>query len=427
MFLRKALTLVGVLYASSSVMAAEWNTEPSVSLRGHYNDNVGMRSVDEQSSSGYTLEPRLKLKGEELNLWKVSLDTRLRRIQYPSVENADSNNVFFDLSGGYQTERSYWNMGTYFERNTTLDTDFDTESINSSLLSDHTEREKVSITPSVNWRTAETTLISLRLNTADIDYDEITDTRYVDYETNEVSFSSTWEITKNSNLGFTLVFADYESEDANFEYDQQIAQLDYKYQISEATDVSFAIGQRRIDSTAFDAQVVGCNTGTLVDANGDGIDDACLIGFFLVPDDRILGDLQGDDKGAVVSLSYTARSETSSNSISAGRTVMPSSFGGAQEEQRITYQYSNNVSERLNAKLILDAFETETISGVDNSNDRKRYRIEPSIRWKLTSNWNLSFSYRYIDQNLTSTDENSKSNAIYINLFLNWPKLVSSY
>ncbi|MFK5984502.1 MAG: hypothetical protein QM479_03605, partial [Pseudomonadota bacterium] len=109
------------------------------------------------------------------------------------------------------------------------------------------------------------------------------------------------------------------------------------------------------------------------------------------------------------------------------RKIIPSSFGSAQEQRSFTYQFNIKNTERFTTHLILNATETETVSGVDSSNDRTRYRIEPSVTYKLTKNWNLSFRYRYIEQNLSDSNEDSTSNAIFVNLFLHWPKLVTTY
>lgn len=170
--------------------------------------------------------------------------------------------------------------------------------------------------------------------------------------------------------------------------------------------------------------LVACEVqGQIVDAAGQ---TQCPFSPFFVIND-IREDVRNVEDGTVVNLTYSSKSEIASHKFTAGRNVIPSSFGGAQEQRNVTYIFNVKNTERLVTNLILNASETETIDGVDSSNDRKRYRIEPSIAYKLNRNWNLNFLYRYIDQNITSSDADSTSNAIYVNLYLHWPKLATTY
>lgn len=116
-------------FIATSVNAAEWKTEPSLYLRAEYNDNIRMRAENNnpESSTGYSLSPRVKFSGEEQRLWDMAIDARGKITRYQDIEDADSENAFFVFDGGRQTERTVWRLSTSFERNSTFDTDFDTE------------------------------------------------------------------------------------------------------------------------------------------------------------------------------------------------------------------------------------------------------------------------------------------------------------
>ncbi|RDH81041.1 MAG: hypothetical protein DIZ80_13035 [endosymbiont of Galathealinum brachiosum] len=430
------LTVLSVcVFSITTVNAAEWKVEPSIFLKALYNDNVRMRpdNSNPESSTGFTFEPRVKFSGEEQRVWDVAIDARGKVTQYQDVEDADSDNAFFIFDGGRQTERSNWRLNTSFQRNSNFDTDFDTESPDAGLLDDHTERKTASVSPSVRWSLSETSQISFSLNNTNVAYDEKTNLNYEDYDYDSASFNSLWIITQSHQVGFTGSYSEYDSPDAGFSYDQSILQVDYTYTINQISDVSLSVGGRRLESLIKD-QLIGCeliNTATGENFGVEPIENysngLCPPSFLVLRVIPIFDDVKSKDDGTVVNLSYSSKSETTSHNFTGGRTVIPSSFGGAQEKRSATYQFSIKNTERFSTSFILNAYKTETISGVDSSNDRTRYRFEPSVRYKLNKNWNLDVLYRYIEQNISNSDEGSSSNAVYVNLNLHWPKLASTY
>ena len=416
------------------INAAEWKSEPSLFFKTQYNDNVKMLADtgNAESSTGFTFEPRIKIAGEELYLWDMSIDARGKVTRFQDVEDADSDNVFFVFDGGKQTERSDWRLNTSFERNSNFDTDFDTENPDAGLLDDHTERKTASVSPSVKWSMSETSQIAFSLISTDVSYDEVVSNGLQNYDYDSASFNAFWLVQQNHQLGFTATYSEYDSPEANFLYDQSVFQVDYTYTLNEISNLSLSLGQRKLDSTLTNV-TVGCEVnGSVVpvgDVSTNGTCPTTLGNIFtgIFPVTSVLNDISNEDDGLVINASYSSKSEIASHSIFAARKIMPSSFGSAQEVRSLTYQLNFKNTERLTSSLIISGSETTTVSGVDSSNDRTRYRFEPSISYKLNKNWDLSLKYRYIDQNISNSDEDSTSNAVFVNLFLHWPKLVTTY
>lgn len=419
----------------STINAAEWKSEPSIFLKTQYNDNIQMRPEDNnpQGSTGFTFEPRVKVVGIEQYLWDVSLDARGKITRFQDIEDADSENAFILLDMGKQTERTSWRLNGSFERNSNFDTDFDTESPDAGLLDDHTERKTASISPSVKWFMSETSQIKFSLNSTDVKYDEVTNLSLTDYDYDSLNINAFWVVQENHQLGFTTSYSEYDSPEVNFSYDQSIFQMDYTYTINKISNMSLSVGGRRLESLRKN-QLIGCElintfTGESFGVNpiedfSDGLCPAPFANLRFVP---TADDVKSKEDGTVVNLSYSSKSETTSHNFVGGRTVIPSSFGGAQEKRNATYQFSISNTERFSTKLRIDVTETETISGVDSSNDRTRYRFEPSINYRLTKNWNMNVIYRYIEQNISNSDEDSASNAIFVNFYLHWPRLTTTY
>jgi len=403
----------------ATVNAAEWKIEPGINMNLQYNDNVRMRADNNnpEGSTGFTLDPRVKFAGEEQRVWDVAIDARGRITRFQDIEDGDNENAFFVFDGGRQTERSDWRLNTSYERNSNFDTDFDTENPDAGLLDDYTERKTASISPSVSWSSSETSQLSFSFNSTNVTYDEKTNLNYQNYDYDSLQFVAYWLVAENHQLGFTSSYAEYDSPEANFSYDQAIFQIDYTYAINQISNVSLSVGGRRLNSVLEDGQIVGCAFA----------DEFETFGGCPVSQDPVFADVENEEDGTVVNLSYRSNSETVRHNFTAGRTVKPSSFGGAQELRNASYKFSVIHTERFSTKLILDASETETISNTDSSNDRARYRVEPSVSYKLNRDWNLKFLYRYIQQDYTNSDRDGTSNAVFINLFLHWPKLATTY
>lgn len=435
----KNILFLSLVINIQSVNAAEWKSEPSLFSRFQYNDNVNMRADnnDPQGSTGFTLEPRLRFAGEELKLWDLSIDARGKVTRFQDIEDADSDNAFFVFDGGRKTERSDWRLNTSFERNSNFDTDFDTETPDAGLFDDHTERKTASVTPSVNWKMSETSRINFSLDSTDVRFDEKVSNEFKNFENKEIKLNTIWDLAENQQFGFTGSYSEFDSPEDESTYDQSIFQLDYTYTINKTSRFSLSYGIRKLESAILNVTTACEGNGIEIPINNpilaavlvdgkcpESVDDN-LGG--VIPLTPILEDFYGKDDGTVVNLTYKNTTETQSHSFTAGRTVVPSSFGGAQEVRNATYIFNVSNTERLSTDLILDASETETVSGSNTSNDRTRYRFEPTITYRLNRNWNLSFIYRYIDQNLSDSNEDSTSNAVFVNLFLHWPKLVTTY
>jgi len=406
--------IISVL-SSSALRAAEWKLEPSVGIRAQYNDNVNMRTEANNpvGSTGYTLDPKIKLAAEEQNLWNLSLSTRGKVTRYQDLRDADSNNVYVDLGSGWQTERVMLRFNASLTRNTNFDDDYDTESPLAGLIDDKTERETTSLSPSVRWNLSKTSRIIFNVSTTDISYNEVTSTSFRAYTNDSIKFKWDWQALQKHTFGYTASYSEQETPKVNYTSDTTVLSVDYTYNLSQSDVVILSLGGRRTNSS----EIIRCVTPNEFEVTG-----MCRFS------DPIYSDMKtGTDDGVNFNLSYTNQTERASNAFNVARNIIPSSTGSTQEQRSVNYKFSFKNTERFTSNLLLDGSEAETIGGGDSSYDRTRYRIEPSIYYKLSRDWALSFKYSYINQNITNTDQDSTSNAVYINLLLNWPKLATTY
>ncbi len=415
--------------ASPCVCAEEWVIEPAINLQTTYNDNIRLYSenVEKQSTTSYSLEPKIKFKATELMRWETGLDVMARMTRYQDVDDVDSNNVFLNFNSGWFTERSKWRLNASFKRNTNFDTDYDTQSTNSSLLlDDHTEEETITLKPSVEYQMTESSVIGLVLSSADIEYDEVRTSNLRDYTYDSARSYLYTRVSESQQIGVTAEYAEFDRKDDSFAYDKTSFNLDYTYYINESSQAEISIGDRTVES---ESTVLICNaSGTEFSVSTNECPPTVTIGFFTVPvtSFRYETTTQTED-GTDISFTYRYATENTSHNLTAAQSVSPSSVGTAQETRNIRYQLSYRDTERLSYSLNLSGSKYETFAGGDITSDRETYRFEPGVNYKLDKYWALNFRYSYMQRTLASSNLESESNALYLSLYLNWPKLASTY
>lgn len=392
--------------------AAEYSAEPALYLGGQYNDNVRLAPVNQEDSSGYTVEPHLRLKAEE-QIWNVNLDSRYRLVRYSAVDRADSDNAFVNLGSQYKTELQTFNLSGKYERNTTVDTVFDTQLPESGLTTDNVERKTKSVSPSWSWLFAEGWYLNVNLNKTRIQYDKTNISGLNDYETQSGGVGINWQLSETNLLGMYISKLNYDSKLSNFKFEQPSLQFSYINQLSESTKLTFSAGRWKMASTVTN-YLIDCNAFIFRNGNLECVSP-------------VYGDKDYNDRGNLMSLKYESKTETGTWNVDLKRTINPSGYGTAQQEDRLTYQLHHRFLERHSLNLILDDRKTVTVQGANNSQDRRLYRIQPSWGYKLTKNWNLIVRYTYLKQHMLERNADSESNAIYVTLSMNWPRLVSSY
>lgn len=414
---------------SGNAFAAEWKLTPSLITRVQYNDNPRLfpDSTEPEGSTVYTLNPRLNMSAEEFRRWDASLDINAKLTRYADIDNADNNNVFVALDTGRKTELTEWRLGARAEENTNFDSDFDTQTPDTGLFLDgKTVRNTRSLTPSVQWMFSETSMLNLSFGLTDVSFDETSNTSYSDYTYDNLQLSYTWLYSENHRIGLTGTYSEFDSPESNFSYDQTVLSLDYTYTINETSNISMSVGSRQLDSLAEDV-TVGCEVAGFIDPVPlDPNTGGCPIPPLFGPT-PVLGDITQKNDGTVVNLAYSNQYQLSSFRLDMSRSVIPSSFGSAQEEKRAGLSANYALSERLNTDIKFSALETRTLDGASSINDRDRMQLSTSLVYKLSRDTNLSLRYNYIEQTLIATEQDSSSNAVMINIYMGWPRLATTY
>lgn len=421
------VSLCVLLGISGSVNAAEWKLSPSLISRVQYNDNPRLYSDSDepQGSTVYTLNPRLDLSAEEFNRWDASLDINAKLTRYADIDNADNNNIFVKLDTGRKTELTEWRLGARLEENTNFDSDFDTQTPDSGLFLDgKTVRNTRSLTPSVQWVFSETSMLNFSIGLTDVSFDETSNENYLDYTYDKLQLSYTWLFSENQRIGLTGVYSEYDSPERNFSYDQTVLSLNYGYAINETSNISMSVGSRELDSLAEDV-TVACEFGGTEYPIGLYPSGECpTTPLVFTP---VLNDITQKNDGTVVNLAYSNQYQRSSFRLDMSRSVIPSSFGSAQEEKRAGLSANYALTERLKTDIKFQVAETRTLNEGSSISDRDRMQLTANLVYKLSGDINLGLLYNYVEQTLIETEQDSASNSWIINLYMGWPRLATTY
>jgi predicted porin len=273
---------------------------------------------------------------------------------------------------------------------------------------------------------SETSLLNFSIGHTDVSFDETSNDNYSDYTYDNLQLSYTWLFSENHRIGLTGTYSEFDSPESDFSYDQTVLSLDYTYTINETSNISMSVGSRQLDSLAEDV-TVGCEVEGFVDPVPlDPNTGECPIPSFFGPT-PIIEDITQKNDGTVVNLAYSNQYQRSSFRLDMSRSVIPSSFGSAQEEKRAELFANHALTERLNSDIKFSASETRTLDGGNSINDRDRMQLSMSLVYKLSKDTNLSLLYNYVEQTLIETEQDSASNALMINLYMGWPRLATTY
>lgn len=409
--IRRGVFGVFLCLLSSGVLAAEQRLDASLSSSMRYNDNLRLFSNVKDSATAVTLQPKIKMKMDE-DIWDFNMDGSLRASRYVSDATLNNDSVFFTASGAYKTELSQYRLNIRNDDVASLNRSAKTILLDTGVENEQWNRKTQTIGGSWKRQLSEDMDISLSLDKTQVSYSGRVPTGYSGYDTDNAGLTYGWAATERSRFDATVSFMRFTNEVNTFSYDQTVYQLSYGYALSQAASFRVSAGKRVLKSTFYN-QLIGCD---LVNP----FDGSCLL-------NPVFGDIDTKNDGNVVSASLNSSSELSKYGLDLSRTIIPSSVSGAQQQDRISFNYEYYFSTRISAAMQANGTKSLTIEGSNTSRDSKRELLNMSLRYQLSRDMSLRFSYQYINSQYLSDGIDRRSNTISINLYTAWPRLMSTY
>lgn len=405
--------LVAALTASLTAEAAEWLAEPSVSLRGEYNDNFRLTSAAHDDVWGTILDPRLKL-SRRSELWDLNASGRIRAARYTGEDGLNSVDNFLDLNAKRSLERGSFSAGVGLINDTTLQNetlDFDT-----GLTVNQIDRSQRKLRLAGQYMFTEATWVELAADYTKVDYDEGERFGLLDYDYLTPSLRIIHQYDPQTQVFGILSHAKVEYDTAsNLESKTDSLQLGAAYDITETWNINASVGGRRTRTSSVVPILVAPIPGLEFFC---GFLFECQIVY--VPNDA-------ESTGLVYDASLTRKFETGSLRLSATQSVTPSSIGTDTESTRISIDGTHRLSAKLSASLAVSYYQSSTVGDPGTTSDYDRYRIAPTLGWNLDREMVLQTGYAYTRVDRSSTaEDNVDSNAVFVSLGYTWPRIAAS-
>lgn len=393
---------------SLPLQAAEWVAVPSIQLRGEYNDNIRLTNADHDSSWVATLDPSLHL-ARRTEIWDLGANARLRGTRYTGERQLDTVDRFLDASLSRRFERGSFDASAGYARDTTLQNDFLDQ--DTGLVTNKVDRTSRNLRLAGKGMFNERTFLEAAVSYRDVEYEDGAQGNLLDYDYMTPSLTLSHQLNAKTQLFGILSHSRLEYDTAS-EYESRTdsLQLGASHAFSETWSINGSIGSRRTRTSSL-VQVAVPRPG--------------LEFLFPFVYDVTLEPRDSRTTGLVYNLNLTRELETGDISLSASRSVTPSSTGSETDTISVTLSGSHRFTTQLSARMAASYLQSETVGGTRTLADADRYRLSPSLSWRLDRDLVLSAGYHYTHIKRDASSD-ADSNAVYLSLGYSWPRMAVS-
>lgn len=374
-----------ILLFSSTCYADQWAIDGKIRQEFAYDDNVRM-SESPKGSVEYKLTPVLNLSHKtETSLIYINTSYGIQR--YLAMSDLDRAIQNHKVGANYLTEKSNWSivasMNIAPSRNTAVE--------DSGNFNSNSQKTTFSIIPSVSYYLTE--LDVLKLNTH---YSQTT------YSTTDFSNNLSYSI----GLDWQRQWTERYSSSVNLSYS------------------SFQSSNTNLN-TKLDSGTYNINVSSTYFLTEQWKLFAVIGGRVTFSENSFAGNgIKSQSKGFLIDSGVSYKGESSFSQLSFNRSLMPSSQGQLQEQNKLNLNLSYQFTEHLSALLTASYQLTNRSATNGEKNSRKNVILQPSINWHFLQDWTMSGSYRYRSQKSTgSQNKDVASNLFMLTINYNWDGL----
>lgn len=200
----KRLTLSAVIMfmSSSVVMSAEWAFEPSVTMSATHSDNFRLSTAAE-SASGMILHPKIRL-SKRTEATEIQLSGHTRSVRYDN-SRFDSDEIMLDFGSSFEnTERSTFKFNAGFSRKPVITT----EEEDSGRFEIEQDRDRISFSPSWEYKLSSSSLLQVSYSGQDVDYND--STSFTSYQYHSLEGHYLFKQSEKNQYGISLVASRYD-------------------------------------------------------------------------------------------------------------------------------------------------------------------------------------------------------------------------
>lgn len=324
--------------------------------------------------------------------------------RYEEDSDLDEDNTRFEIRSLHKMQRSRVGLDLDFVDDTTLDSQLEA----TGVVFDRNRRQRLSASPSWTYSINERAQLSALYTYTDVNYDNSTNTAYVDYTLNSARLSVTGNLNERSTGSITLSGTRSEN-DNHVETTNINLQVGASYEFSETVSGSLYAGVRRTQADYSQTSLIPIFSGNT------------LIGFY-----PLTQDITKSDWGYTFSGTLTKSFLRAETGLSASQDISNDINGAPIEVSRLRWLNRYRLSETLTANLNINFYYSRRNNAIGNNLNTKYLQAEPTFAWRFRKFWSLSASYRYRIQTYDNTNDEAVQNAAYLTLIYDWPRIAVS-
>jgi hypothetical protein len=374
------LVVLSIAALGSRVASADWQFDPILRAAWDSDDNATLstRTDSEINLSGYLAEASLDMIYSSERSY-LSMRPILRTRNYgndPEDEDWNADDQFFDILGFYEGDRNSFRIFGDFSRESVrtaeladadLDTEVDPDDIaddQSGFISGNQRRERFRIAPRWSHRFSSVSSIETDLSYLATAYEETDDlTNLFDFNDIRLRFSYRRNFSDRNTGIFSLSARDYDTD--RFGGDKRTYEISggFVRRLSETTQFRLRVGLESVDQ-----EDVGLPTATV-------------------------------DPQPTAEITFNRRLKTIRLLAQYRKRVNATGRGALTNRDEVNLRFSRDLNERVSVGLGARAYQSETVSGIANSQDF--VQIRGQVVWRISRAFSTQLDYRHtvLDRN----------------------------
>lgn len=363
---------------------AEWKLDPSLSVRGEYNDNLTLQDPEKISVWGTRVIPAVKFQ-YATEIVTIFLDSQMQFISFFDDTNNNKEsftNFFVPLSINYAGEKDELGVFATFIR------DFTTQS----------ELDETGVVVDFQQRT---------LRQGQVEWDHTVSERFT------------------FNSAYTFADVTYEGGAAEdfglFDFQVHRGSLGGTFAFAEKTEINSEGVYWHTNSDApFRSNNIGIGVGVAHEFSEH------LTGSFTTQGQYVSSKSEDESSKDFVWLVdglVNKRWERTDLTGQVSRNLTPSGIGVQRETNRASLIWRHQITDRLSATVYATAILSKTIgssSAETRTRDSFYWATLPSVSWRWSERWRTDLSYTH-RQRRTKGGSTAVGNIVSLQLTYNWP------
>jgi len=402
-----------------SLLAAEWTAAPSLELYQSYNDNIYLSSSVHPNVSTTTIKPKMDF-GWETERANIDLRGDWKYNQYAGDPNlVNRTDSKYELKSAYKTERSEFSLDGSYVNDTTLAQEDYSEDIGVTLA--QLDRKTSTIAPAWSWMLDERSNLRLDLSYQDVAYEKSVINPYNDYRYDSSGLTYTFQWSARNQIYALLSKSRYNSKNNALIPAIEMPSIS-RYLGSDSDTLTYQIGLNHQFSATFKAGLGYGSRDSESRTQYQYCTQPTIYGCFASTEIQT----SSSTTSPVYTISADKDFELTKLGVNLSRTVSGSGLGSEMDVDSLSLNIDRRISERLRLKFKFLANQRIAVNSDFSSYDRKYFRGDVNLGWKLDRNWNLYARYGYTRQRYETTNSVATSNNISLNIRYSWDRFSKS-